>query len=325
MTPKISFILIIGAVLSLQVFGQTSEADRQQRQMENQERAMEVERYRIQNQSNKQSAEFNKRLKEDAAANLSRGNNPSKPLSKKEVKEILKNLEPNAEDLAKYKSFLKQSKTGIFRLMPNYNCTEKLIINVKKGCEKSLYIGEYYSFVTDDYGDGNFFDLTYKNGDLTTNGFWLQSIMTSLGDIPLESLTDTSGGLKYLFDFVPQEDNKAVKKQFIEILKGVNADGYQYSRSSKALLNNTYALRLIGYRFDRSVNFRFRRVEPTSLDNKILSASVRREGADILLAFRIIRQDTDGSLTILWKKLRKQKSPKIIFGKKEPLSNFGTD
>jgi hypothetical protein len=330
MTKKLTFILIISAVTSLQVFSQQTEADKQQQRMAIEERQIENERNKIQNQSNKESAEFLEKARGDVSANISRRNNLYKPLSRKEREEILKNLEPNSEDLAKYKSFLKQPKTGIFRLMPNYNCTEKLVVNVRKECEKSFYIGEYYSFVTGDYGDNSFFDLTYENGDLISNDFWLQSIMTSLGDVPLDSLTQTSTGLKYLFDFVPQEENKAVKKQFREILKGIEADGHKYSKSTKALLNNTYALRLIGYRLEDKIGFRFRRSSPTSLERKILSANGKissanswRGGADLILAFRVIRQDADGSLTILWKEMGKRKSPKITFEKNEPLSNFG--
>lgn len=324
MSKRLTFILIINAIVSLQGFSQQTEADRQQQQTAIEQRRMEAELYRIQNQSSKHSADFVEKNRKDAISNLSKRNNLYKPLSKKERKEILKNLEPNSENLTKYKSFLKQPKTGIFRLMPNYNCTEKLIVNVSPDCEKSLYMGEYFSFLTGDYGDINFFDLTYKNGDLISNDFWLQSILTSLGDVPLESLTQTSSGLKYLFDFVPQEENKAVKKQFRDIFEGVEADGYKYSKSAKALLNNTYALRLIGYRLEDKVTyFRFRRIDPTSLDTRIMSASAIRGGTDLILAFRVIRQDADNSLSIVWKELSKRKSPKITFEKKEPLSNFG--
>ena len=38
---------------------------------------------------------------------------------------------------------------------------------------------------------------------------------------------------------------------------------------------------------------------------------------DTILAFRITRKESDGNITILWKELKEQKAPKIIFPKDE--------
>ncbi len=43
---------------------------------------------------------------------------------------------------------------------------------------------------------------------------------------------------------------------------------------------------------------------------------------DLTIAFRIVRKDEDGSITILWKELKHQNSPKLIFEKNEKLSDI---
>ena len=45
---------------------------------------------------------------------------------------------------------------------------------------------------------------------------------------------------------------------------------------------------------------------------------------DATYIFRVVRQDPDGAVTILWKRLAKEKAPKIRFEKKEPLRDFKT-
>ena len=43
---------------------------------------------------------------------------------------------------------------------------------------------------------------------------------------------------------------------------------------------------------------------------------------DLLIAFRVIRQDLNGNLTILWKELNRKRSPEINFKGGEELSDF---
>jgi hypothetical protein len=38
---------------------------------------------------------------------------------------------------------------------------------------------------------------------------------------------------------------------------------------------------------------------------------------DLTLAFKVVRKEKDGSVTLLWKELRRGESPKFKFAKKE--------
>jgi hypothetical protein len=48
---------------------------------------------------------------------------------------------------------------------------------------------------------------------------------------------------------------------------------------------------------------------PVTVGASYILRSVIYDSSDVLVAFRIIRQDTDGSLILLWKKLREFPTP----------------
>src|SRR5205814_78240 len=57
--------------------------------------------------------------------------------------------------------------------------------------------------------------------------------------------------------------------------------------------------------------FIYRSSLPVSLDTTCVLRSVLYKKADILVAFRVVRQDTDGSLHILWKQLKNFSPPNL--------------
>jgi hypothetical protein len=318
-------IAAFGLMAVAQVSGQPPETARQRQDRINEQRRIDDDERRIKDQSKERSADFLENNRRDAIESRAKRNNVYQPLSKKESLRILKDLEPNPEDKARYEAFLKQDKTGLFRLTPNHNCTEKLIVRVGKECERSTYIGEYYTFALPSYGNRDIFDLTYKDGYLLSKGVLSQGIITEIGDVSLKNVDSSSKNIKYLLDFVPQTENKEVKKQSAAIAAGIDLDGYTYSRSAKAAINGTYALRVISYRFGRNVFDRYKKYEQTALDSKsinIAGISERKGRADVTIIFRIVRQDTDGSLIILWKEIARRKAPMITFKDDEPLSEI---
>ncbi len=241
-----------------------------------------------------------------------------KPYTKEELKKLKISLEPNKEDLEKYKDFLKNSKTGLFRLFPDFDCEFKGVIRFDGNCANFIPGSWSYSFRTKTYPGQGFFDLRFSNEDLIADGLLAQEILVPLGDVSLEDTTLTSAGMKFLNEFKPEAQSQEMKKQFDRIASVIEAGGFRYAKRVKAVENMTYALRIIAYHPENNivspVTEGFNRESGRFLDD------VKR--LDMTIAFRIIRKDADGSISILWKELKRQNAPKIIFQKTEKLSDL---
>lgn len=244
-----------------------------------------------------------------------------KPLTKTEQATIKAILAPDAEDAAKYKNFLNQKNTGLFRLFPNLGCESSNAARAESDC-KTLVSGSWsYSFRREDYSDIDFPDVQFEDGNLISKGFLAQGILVRLGDIPLEAVTPRSDGVKFLLGFAPANQIGAAKKQFVQISKGVAGDGgYRYSNSVRAEENTTYVLRAIAYRAAVDTQGLPNFVAPHVFNLIYLNDIDKRE--DLTVAFRVVRRDENGGITILWKELTRQNSPKIVFSKRDPLTDI---
>jgi hypothetical protein len=237
-----------------------------------------------------------------------------KPLSKEELKIEEKRIKdliaPHPEDLEKHKNFLLLPRTGLFRLFPDFDCEEKYIVRTGGNCENFIPGTSTYSFRQKDYQlqtPLKFYDIKLKGGDLVSREFLSQGILTELGDVQLESITLDSNGIKFLNDFKPESKNSEVKKQFLQIANSIPSGGYIYTKSLAAKENMTYALRIIAYRVPWNLS---QRNELKDIRIRALAEGwVSEKRDDLTIAFRIIRKETDGNITILWKELRRQKPP----------------
>ena len=298
-------------ILSVLTFGQQTETQRNNQQRQEklaQERQIEAQRGRIQSESNEKQRSFEKWNRETMVRDFFYRHS-DKGLSKGEIAKIEADLKPNPEDTTKYKDFLRQQNTGLFRLLPNLGCHQKYTIRADEDCLSSAFGGDFYSFRLKVYSDENLYDITLKDGNLISRGYLSQAILTTLGDVPLDDVLRSSSGVKFLLDFKPEVDSSKVKRQFNEITAAVDSDGYHYAKSAKAILNTTYALRIIAYLPDDKVK------AEDSVEYKKYSSVKFDERNDLTLAFRIVRKDENGSLTILWKELSRSKAPKINFAK----------
>lgn len=227
---------------------------------------------------------------------------------------------PNPADLARYKDLLKQSGTGLFRLFPDFDCEQKYVISAGGNCENVIPGTSMYSFRRKDYSsDLVFFDIQMKGTNLVSNSFLSQGILTELGDVALENISLVSDGVNFLSDFKPETESQKVKNQYAEIARGINFNGFNYTKSLKAKENTSYALRVVAYHPQGKImnnnNVTDRRFAWAGLDKRV----------DIILAFRVIRKEQDGNITIVWKELRRQKSPKIVFSKNERISDINSN
>jgi hypothetical protein len=192
-----------------------------------------------------------------------------KTLIKEKEKEF---LEPSKEDKTAYAGFLTQPDRGIFRLTQRGQYQDKLLINGA---------GAYYSFsrLVHEYGHGS--DIELEHGRFTVGFAGADfGFITLIGDVPLDEVTLTHPAIEFLANFKTPTKEPQAREQARLSGTGLAAQGFTYSRYTGARVNRTYALRSIGY-----------------------------HQSDVLVAFRVVRQDSDGSLIIVWKMLKDFPTP----------------
>lgn len=230
------------------------------------------------------------------------------PLRKKPTKEQKKLLQPRNEDLLAYARLLEQENAGIFRLLPDLGCEENsLVIRADETCLNAVPESSFYSFREKEYAPELLADIRLKNNHLISDGLLAQGIIVQLGDVALENVSVNSDGMKFINEYVPQTMNKEAHKQFLQMIHGVKAGKYVYRRIVPAIENITYALRTIAYKGSIYRTFRGFRFNLLDGDKRI----------DQTLAFRIVRREKDGALTLVWKELERREAPRLKFEKRK--------
>ncbi len=187
-------------------------------------------------------------------------------------------LAPAEEDRAAYSEFLQQPDTGLIRLLPR----EAYESEVYKKNEKSLTVrggGAYYSFVrlTHEFGYGS--DIEFESGYLSMAD---HGMLTKLGDVSLEEITLEHPGARFIAAYNPPGEESKARLEYRRFGDGATIDTELYQRRVPIEVNQTLLLRSISY--DRS---------------------------DVLVAFRVVRKDSDGSVIIAWKLLKNYPKPAL--------------
>ena len=228
------------------------------------------------------------------------------PLRKKPTKEQKKLLQPRNEDLLAHARLLEQDNAGIFRLLPDLGCEDNsLVIKADEICLNAVPESSFYSFREKEYVPEILADIRLKNNHLISSGLLSQGIIVQLGDVPVENISLNSEGMKFINEYVPQTINKEAHKQFVQMVRGVKSDRYIYRKIVPAIENMTYALRTIAYKGSVYRTFRGFRFNLLEGDKRI----------DQTLAFRIVRREQDGALTLVWRELERREAPRIKFQK----------
>jgi hypothetical protein len=191
-------------------------------------------------------------------------------------------------DETTFAQILAQPGTGIIRLLPFYSNRGVVSVAEPEAYRRPgfTYFAATYSFSKRKHGSClngwhvslglGWAELRLKDGILgaaiTEDSMGL---MVRLGDVPLESVTIQTAGVAELNNLTPPADHIAAKTIFENSLRGVKVGEFTYGSRIPANLNATYALR-----------------------------STMRGRADVLVAFRVVRKDSDGNITLLWKKLK---------------------
>ena len=190
-------------------------------------------------------------------------------------------LSPAEEDRTTYADFLRQPNTGLIRILPR----EKYDTEGQKDKPKTMTIrggGAYYSFahLTHEYGGS---DIELSQDSLTTGFAGVNyGMLVSLGDVPLESISLETPAAQVLSLHKPPTDEPLARIEQRRSAEGTTIEGVTYKRTLPLRLNSTYLIRSINY-YD----------------------------SDVLVAFRVVRVDTDGSAILLWKSLASFAIPQI--------------
>ncbi|HEX8287087.1 MAG TPA: hypothetical protein VF556_03780 [Pyrinomonadaceae bacterium] len=248
------------------------------------------------------------RIEEKKTAKFTLGNQGYFPIRRKPTKEQKKLLLPSDQDAKSYTRLLGQPGTGMFRLLPDLECeANTLVIKATETCLNAIPESSFYSFREQEHTQEILADIRLKNNHLISDGILSQGILTELGDVSLENLTTASKGLKFLNEYEPNVLNKEAQKQFMQMAKGVKFGEYEYRKIVPVRENTTYALRVIAYKGNIVRSYRGYRFDLLAGDKRI----------DLTLAFRVVRQDKDGAVTIVWKELARKESPKLKFERRK--------
>jgi len=187
--------------------------------------------------------------------------------------------------------------------------------------------GGNFSFRKGDYVTSAKSDITIGDKVVYSMGTLSQGIMVRIGDVPVDQLSLESDGVKFLTDYVPAQTASKADEQSHTFNKGLQNGKYLYARGFRVEENCTFALRVIAYR--AKLSDEQKRLSVVSLRNNpdpLLNVSnvgftdikvktdplFGDERKDIIVAFRIIKVEQDGSLTLIWKELQRTDSPKLV-------------
>jgi hypothetical protein len=201
-------------------------------------------------------------------------------------------LTPSPELQEQFSEFLQLPDTGLIRMYPPGRRRVISVTDLATGRRPGF--GRYaslYSFTKEKHGNGlngyvdprlGWAELLLFNGRFITgfNGEAL-GVLVALGDVPLETVTSDSDGVTGLANITPPADYFEAVGLSRRNRAGFALDKFRYGSSLPVSENMTYVLR-----------------------------STSNKRADILVGFRVVRVDENGSLTMIWRKLKAYPKPK---------------
>lgn len=260
-----------------------------------------------------------RRMEEAARADASGRSNDRFEISEKDRRRFAQMMEPSPEVKAEYKDLLKQPRTGIFRIFPASECDEWRIVRVDGACQDHVPGGSSNTFRPGSSTP----DIRYINGSFFADGFFSLLIMTELGSIPIDSVGLDTEGVEFLNSFEPKVTHRGASDQVRAIVSGIEAAGRTYSNNVDAKLGTTYALRIVAYRNENNLESKIDPEKDANIKELEGFWLIRQDRRyDVLIAFRVVREDANGSLTIVWKELTRKKSPIINFARNEKMSDI---
>ena len=214
-----------------------------------------------------------------------------------------KRLAVQPEEQKKYEALLHQPNTGLFKLV----AVGKRIVAVSEleadyGVIPMRGGGSFYSFTKHRHDADEWAQIRLLNGQLQAGlstqirVMSLNSEMTSTvnftpdgltafvmpENLPLEQVSAETPGVEFLNNLLPP----AEFTELAELIKKLNG-----------------GIRVGSFTYQSSI--------PVKLDTTCVVRSVLYNKSDLVIAFRVVRQDGDGSLHLLWKLLKSFPPPAL--------------
>ncbi len=200
-------------------------------------------------------------------------------------------LAPAPEIEQQFADFLRLPDTGLVRMYPPGRRRVVSIADLASGRRPGF--GTYaslYSFSKAKHGNGlhgwvdprlGWGELRLVSGRFIT-GFTGEAlgVLVALGDVPLESVTPDTDGVTGLTNITPPADYFEAATLSRRNRAGFALERFRYGRSLPVAENMTYVLR-----------------------------STSNKRADILVGLRVVNIDENGSVTLLWRKLKVYPKP----------------
>jgi len=185
-------------------------------------------------------------------------------------------LEPSEADRELYAQFLAQPNTGLIRLLPRETFDRAERMKIRGG-------GAYYSFVllTHAYGQGSDIELQQNRLSVGFAGYDY-GLMAKAGNGPLDEVNSETPSVRALADYKAAATEADARSEHRRIGAGANIGGVTVRSYLPVELNENYVLRSLNY--------------PDS---------------DVLVVFKVVGKDEDGSVTILWKLLKRYPKPEV--------------
>ncbi|HSP62709.1 MAG TPA: hypothetical protein VLQ90_06985 [Pyrinomonadaceae bacterium] len=189
-------------------------------------------------------------------------------------------LAPSDGDRTAYAEFVGPHDRGLIRLLPREVYDKDTTLTVRGG-------GAFYSFtrLTHVYGYGS--DISLEQGFLQVGFAGADyGMLINVGDVPLEEMNAEHSSVRFLAAYNAVLEEPQARLEQRRFGDGTSIDGVPYSERVRAQVKTTYVVRSINY-----------------------------SESDVLVAFRVIRKDTDGSLIIAWKMLKEFPIPDLARNK----------
>lgn len=184
-------------------------------------------------------------------------------------------------DIEPHQSLLNQPNTGLIRLLPRES-NDSEVYKVEKKLDMRGG-GAYFSFHfrAHPYGYGSDISLDRQ---LLSVGFAGADygLLTDIGNVDIENFDINDVRATFLLSYKPPTKEADARLEGRKLYPNFSVDGVAYTRSIRSDVNHTYLVRSIVY-----------------------------DGYDVLVVFRIVKKDEDGSLIIAWKLLKEFPAPKL--------------
>lgn len=216
--------------------------------------------------------------------------------------EARKKLSPTSEEKREYAKLLKLHDARLIRLAALTDCAR--ILNIAKpenDCLRYFLPGraQAFSFRRNDYSHSAFSDIERSKEGFVLGGTFVLGLITSLGETPIEAVTESNANVAALAAFTPSTVMEDAARQESRVTRGMLLGNLTYRKQIPITEGTTYLLRSVAFR----VKF------ANAPKEKNLGVLNEDDRQDIIIVFRVVRRGPDDTILLLWKKIAEKEAP----------------